>query len=157
MTTKNILNLSNVAIADLDVQGVSFDDDLVRIDSTIAANGLNREVVYQKVSGDAEYSLSVRIGHYRNPQANGGRGQTNISVKVTTFVEELDAEDARLHVDPCSMTIASTMPGMSGVPDVSDYLVLLQNAFSILVQSATAGAADTDAVDKLKFGVVDIL
>lgn len=148
--TQSIANLDGTTSFDVTAFFPADKANFVLIDTVLSAAG--REAVYQKVTGDEEHPMTVRIGHYPNIKGNGGVGQTNISVKVQTFV--IKEEEDLNWVLPCSITLASSMPGMSGVPNSADYVKFVQNVASWLL-TATAGVITTDAADELKYGVVN--
>jgi hypothetical protein len=119
--------------------------------------GLTREAVYQLVGSDPEHPATVRIGHYRsNGNAKETGGSTNISVKFTTWVkDDTDADD--VIYSPCNFTLATSMPGQSGVPESADFLIGVQNLVSWFARTETAGVLQPATVDKLKFGIPNVL
>jgi hypothetical protein len=112
------------------------------------------EATYRKFAGSKEYPMATRVGRYVNPKSNDGIGLTNTSVKVSTFVQETDAEDNVIWTYPGHVVIALSMPGMSGIPNEAQILELIGNAFTFLVPVVT-GAVSTAAIDELKFGLVN--
>jgi hypothetical protein len=111
-----------------------------------------REALYQKVTGDEEYPMTVRAGVYANKKANDGIGQTNVSVKITTYLRKEDDDDV-LWTLPLPVTIAFNVPGTRVVPDGSDVIDLLNQAHAWMVPVVT-GVLSELALDELKFGVV---
>lgn len=147
--TTTILNLGDGTAVDVAALDAPTKSDYVLVDS-VSETG-KRESVYQKVTGSEDYPLNVRVGHYVNSKANDGEGQTNISVKISSYVEKADTDDV-LYDLPCSATLAWSMPGLSGVPDASGVKELISHLFH-WVQPVTLGVIQTDALDELKFGV----
>lgn len=121
-----------------------------QIDVQVLKDG-GREAVYQRTVGDADHPMIVRVGYY--PQNNGG---ANVSVKISTFAKAA-FDDSTESFKPVTATLATSVPFGGGTVDNADYLALIQNLLSWLIPSITAGAADSTAVAKLQFGVVDIL
>jgi hypothetical protein len=150
-----ILNLTE----DTDLASVTLKvinpSDWTLIDSKY--EGQTREAVYQLVGSDPEHPAVVRIGHYRsNGSAKETGGVTNISIKFSTWVkDDTDADDVVW--SSCLFTLATSMPGQSGVPDSADYLIGIQNLVSWFARTVTAGALLPATVDKLKFGIPNVL
>lgn len=147
--TTTILNLGDSVTVDITAFDAPPKTDYVVVD-TVSEPG-KRESLYQKTSGDEEYPQTVRVGHYANSKANDGVGQTNISVKISTFVQKVDGTDI-VWTLPATATLAMSMPGNSGVPDTSGVVETLNNLFAWVLPIASASIS-TDALDELKFGV----
>jgi hypothetical protein len=111
-----------------------------------------REAVYQKLTGSEDSPMTVRVGHYVSKNSNDGVGQTNVSIKITTFVEKTDEDDV-IWTLPGTATLALSMPGRSGIPRV-DQVKELINHLMIWFIPVVAGVMDDAALDELKFGVV---
>lgn len=119
--------------------------------------GLVSETTYKFVAGtDPEHAARLRVGWYLQPAANGGVGQVNISVKLSTWTRH-ESEDGDVEYYPYTFTIASTCAGNSGIPNVADFLLVLQNVMSTFSRAVDTGALTGAPVDKLKFGVSHIL
>jgi hypothetical protein len=149
--TITILNLGDSLDVDL-ASLLAADKTTFKVIDTVALEN-KRESVYQKITGDQEYPSTVRAGHYINAEANDGVGQTNVSVKVSTFVQKTDIDDV-IWTLPGNVTIAWSMPGKSGVPDATQLVEMLNNAISWVIP-VVAGVASESALDELQFGVVN--
>lgn len=150
--TTSILNLDDCVAVDIAAMAAPGKENFVAV--PVPSQGDAREVIFQKVTGNEKYPMTVRVGFYPKPAANDGIGQTNISVKISTFVESDDDDEAWVH--PGTVTIASSMPGRSGVPNEADYMALLGNALTWLVPVVN-GILTSGALARLKFGVVSDL
>jgi hypothetical protein len=151
--THSILNL-DTATVDVAAIVVPTMAQYALVDTKLLDPG--RESLYQKVGGNEEYPLTVRVGHYPK-KGSDGVGQVNISVKISTFVETVDdVSGETLRVLPCSMTLAWSVPGTSGVPDEADLMALICMPLTWVLPVAS-GAFTGDALDELKFGVVNQL
>jgi len=148
---KTILNTDNPAVGSDALVWNNADKANFTLVS-VSPVGPTREAIYQKVDDDDEHPMTVRLGVYPNAKLNGDVGQTNISLKVQTFVEYLNTDVDQLAYYPMSVTIATTGPG-NGVADTADYLLLLQNAFSWMLPLVD-GTFGSTVVDQLRFGVV---
>lgn len=149
--TIEVLNLGDSVSVDIAALSAAPKSSFALVDTVDDKNG-SREAVYQKTAGDEEYPMTVRVGHYVNGKANDGVGQTNMSVKISTFVQKSDTDDV-IYTLPGTVTIAMSMPGQSGIPDTADITEILGNAMSYLLP-VVSGAIATSALDELKFGVV---
>jgi len=114
-----------------------------------------REAVFQKTSGSDEYPMTVRRGFYPNVKANGGRGLVNVSCKVNTFVEFLDTDADLKTTDPCSVTIAYTMP-RKAVPNKAQLVALILNAASWLINVDDGALSDAE-LSNIQFGIVSVI
>lgn len=110
------------------------------------------EVTYRKSDGDDDYPMTLRVGIYKNDAKSGMPAYTNISAKLTTYVEETDSSGDRIWIAPCYQTFASSMPVPSGVPDVADYKAMAQNLISWILPLVSGVVSDL-AIDELRFGV----
>jgi hypothetical protein len=146
--TKTILNLDS-GTANYTGIKVAAAGSFARVSSVDLPE--KREAVYQRTVGDEEKPMTIRLGWYPNPKANGGIGQTNFSMKISTMVENDDAETG--FVLPGTLTVAWSMPGLSGVPNSANLKDLLGHAYTWLVPDA-AGSPITDVLEEIKFGVV---
>lgn len=153
MTTLAILNTGNSVDVDIAVIKAADRGDYAIISPAPSQDDDTREAVFQKVVGNAEYPLSVRIGWYKNPKANDGIGSTNVSVKVSSYLQKLDDDNDVLWTKPCSVTLATNMPGLTAVPDTDDVMELVGNAVTWLLP-VQSGAIVTDVLEEVKFGVV---
>jgi hypothetical protein len=151
ITIKNLADTANVDIAAI---AVPVKTNFVLVDTKV--DGVNREALFQKVTGDEDSPMTVRVGFYPNDKAEAGYGRTNLSIKIQSYVCETDSEDEEVSNLPCTATLATSMPGKSGVPNSSDMLKLLGNLFTWMVP-VVSGAIDDGALDRLKFGVVNDL
>lgn len=127
--------------------------ELTLIDTSL--KGEAREGLYQFTGTGADPSvpLMLRLGHYPNATS------TNISLKLTSFVEEVDGAES-LGIKPWNMTIAFSTPCKTGVPDSIAMAEWAFAAACILAKLASKGAEDgvvPDVFDDLKFGVVSTL
>lgn len=150
MATISVLNLSDssaIAVTNFPIQDKT---DYVLVD-TVSVEG-KREATFQKVAGDQEFPLSIRIGHYPTAKANNGIGQTNISIKLSTYVQKVDGTEV-VYTLPFTATLALSAPGMSGIPDNDDVKAAIAALFSFVLP-VVAGAVSTTALDELKYGVV---
>lgn len=151
MTTQTILNLAS----SVDVDIVSFlaapKAAFKLIDTKV--DGDNREAVMQRMSGEDEYPMTVRIGRYVNTKSNDGVGQTNTSIKLSTFVQKTDTDDV-IWTLPANATLAFSMPGTSGIPDAGQVRELLMNLISFILP-VVGGAAGEAVLEELRFGVVN--
>lgn len=119
--------------------------------------GYISETTYKFVAGtDKEHPTRMRVGHYHQPTGNGGRGKTNISVKLSTWTKEV-LESGEIFYDPAEFVSASNTVGRSGVPNTAEYLLALQNVLSAYSRAVDTGALTGAPVDKLSFGVTHIL
>lgn len=150
--TTSILNTGDSTSVDVAEILAAPKGDFAQIAGGEAVTDDKHETTYRKVTGNEEFPMSVRVGHYRNPGANDGIGQTNMSVKVQSFVQELDSDSNVVYTLPGHVVIATSMPGRSGVPDEDDLVELVGNALSWLIP-IISGAVSQDALDELKFGV----
>lgn len=163
-TVKNILSVD--ATSDIiNNWAVSDKSDFVLIDTKV--NGENREAVYQRVGSVdlLDYPMTVRVGYY--PKVSNGVRTTNISLKVSTFVQtgEDDGASTTYHSwDPITCTIAFSGPGPSCAIDALEtgggFLALLMNAVSWLAPMSGTDpnkVLSASAIDLLKFGVVNTL
>jgi len=91
----------------------------VEIDTAPTDKG-GRETIYQYADGLPIDSPVLRIGVYPNPKANLGRGQVNVSVKLTVPCVLRDEEDAEIVRDPATFTLAWSVPGTEGAVDMTN-------------------------------------
>lgn len=119
------------------------------VDSVVKGN--TRESIFQKVDGNPAYPQQIRVGWYFNPSGSSQGGVTNISIKLSTFVQfDLETDV----YEEATATLAWSMPGRSGIPDKATVLRLLQNLVSIVLPLANGVIVDT-ALDQLEFGVTN--
>jgi len=152
-TTITLLNLGDSNDVDVTVFSAAPKTDFKVIDTVTDPAKGSREAEYQKVTGDEEYPMTMRVGRYVNARAEDGIGRTNTSLKLSTFVQKTDVDDV-IWTLPGWVTIAISMPGTSGIPDTAAVIELITNAFSWLVP-VDAGVLSADALDEVKFGVVN--
>jgi len=88
----------------------------VIVDTKESPDGLTRETVLQKLGNPPDEPVTVRIGIYKNPKANDGRGQTNYSIKGIGIGRWVDADENPIVDDPLTGTIAFSVPGVQGLP-----------------------------------------
>lgn len=154
MTTITTLNLTDAVTVDVTEISI-LDKTTLKAGSTTDDKKGGLETEYRKVTGDEEYPLTARVGRYINAKANGGVGQTNVSLRVSTFLQKEDVDDV-IWTLPGGVTVAFFMPGTSGFPDVDGAKILLASAFSLLVP-IIAGELSDDAMDEIKYGVLNVL
>lgn len=123
------------------------------VDTKVSDDGLNRESVYQLMAGNTEFPLSFRVGHYKNPKANGGVGATNISVKFVSYAEKTDVDDV-IWTLPETWTLAKSAPGGNPFYDTDVDLELIGSMLSIIF-SVGSGLFTLANVNELKFGVTN--
>lgn len=148
-----LLNLGNgisVDIASLEANDVS---NFVAVDTTIKPDGA-RETVYQQAAGSEEYPLTVRVGYYPSPQAEGGVGRVSISCKISTYLQKTDADSNIVWTLPAHATLAFSLPGGTAVHSAAEITELLGNLFTWVLPVAS-GAVTTSALDELKFGITN--
>lgn len=153
--SKTILNLDsdNDAIASAHWNFADKANYVVASRPLVQANG-TRETIYQKLDGDPDWPLSVRIGVYPAPRANDGIGKVNASTKLSTFVEFLDTQTNVTSYFPCNMTLAWEMPGNSCIPDSTMMLHMIQNLVSFMLP-LVAGEFDATVLDEMLYGITD--
>jgi len=144
--TRSILGIDSIP-ADVGFNSVDL-TNYALVDMSLVPNG--REALYQRIVGDVQFPLTVRVGYY---PAKGGNGSTNISIRVNSFVQEV-VDTVVVSTLPCSATIATSMPGVLGVPDVTSYKEMLQNALSWFMPTITAEAFADEVVTSLQYGIV---
>lgn len=127
--------------------------DYVCVDTSEKGNG--REAVYQFTGGSEETPASVRVGWYPNPKFDNGFGQTNISIKFSTYAEK-EVDSTIVWSKPLSVTLAASFPGIAGFPDEGDLIAAIHHCMSWLIPN-TAGVPQETALAELKFGVVNVL
>lgn len=123
------------------------------VDTKILPDGFGRESVYQLMSGNDEYPMTVRIGVYKNAKANGGVGSTNVSVKVLNSAQKVDVDDV-IWTEQESWVLAKSAPGNSPFydPEADEEMVgLLFTIFFNLI----SGVVTTTNLDELKFAVTN--
>ena len=151
-TTLSLLNLSDTNSVAITAIETATKANFAVVDTVVKENG-SRETLYQKVVGDEEYPMTVRVGYYKNLTQNGGIGRTSISVKLETFLQKADADDV-IWTLPASTVLAINMPGGSGVPSTTDVTELIGNTLSWLLP-VSASVITSDALDELKFGITN--
>jgi len=153
MTTLTLLNVENDVDVDIAALKAVDKTDFVLVDTQIVAND-GREAIYQKVAGDEEHPLTVRIGWYPSPKGNSGFGLTNISIKISTFLKSAETDGTVNWIYPVTATLATQAPGLSGLPAEASMRTLVENLFSWMIPVQT-GVLTSLALDQLKFGVVN--
>lgn len=149
--TLTILNTGDSVDVDVASMLVPSKADYAIVDTV--ANGETRECTYQKVVGDSEYPMSVRVGYYKKPTTNEGIGSVNLSIKISTFVQKTEGTDI-IWTKPASATLALAMPGGTGVPDIADVKELIGNLFAWALP-VQAGIVVDSGLEELEFGVVN--
>lgn len=124
---------------------------VVNSDFNIVSGG--RETVYQRAEGDPEHPCLVRLGYF--PPKNGSN--TNISLKISTWVKRSDSVSGVETWLPCTATLATSMP-YGGVPDAQDYADLLQNALAwFFLGNVPADVIPTsEVIEPLAFGLTTV-
>lgn len=150
--TTTILNTGDYVSCDADAILALDVSKFVLVD-TYAPDDNTREAVYQKVGGSKEYPLTIRIGAYFNPGAEEGVGRTNLSIKIASFAQNVQASDT-IWTLPCHATLALSMPGKTGVPDAQDVEELIGSLFSMYIPIAAGVVQSTAALDELAYNVV---
>lgn len=150
-TTKTIHNVVATAVT-------TAVPTLTRANLTLVSQsqeGLDRESVYQLTTGDIDYPLQVRVGVYRKPDADNGIGRTNISVAITTMANEVDDTTGEiLWEGEVRATLATSIPSVSGVVDVDDYIDLISNLYTMFFDGVDgSNNPNTNVVDKFKYGI----
>jgi small ligand-binding sensory domain FIST len=113
----------------------------------VAGNGTETE--YILATGDVDFPMRARLGIYPK---SGGVGRVNVSLRVTTYLQATDAEDAVVWTEELPLVISWTMPGLSGAPVASEMLTLLNFGYSLLTQ-LVAGAVGVGPLTQLGFGI----
>lgn len=152
-TTYTLLNNSDTVPVNVLGFGAAPKEAFKVIDTIVDRQKGSREAEYQKVTGDEEYPMALRVGHYVNDSAEGGVGRTNVSLKLSTFLQKADEDDV-IFTLPAWVTIAISMPGKSGIPDVDGTISLLTSAMSWILP-IIAGEISPAALDEIKYGVVN--
>lgn len=100
-------------------------------------------VKYQLQAADAHYpaSLTIRIRH------SAPRNETTASWRYETRGVETDAAGDVIVDQPVVLTQTLVVPGVSGLFDVADVLVFLQNAWGALFTDVSAGAINSVVMD----------
>lgn len=132
-------------------------DDLVLVGSSISADGLDREAVYQLASGDEDYPMALRIAIYRKPSANGGMGENVLNVKLMTTATEVDDSSGDTITEGRAIvSLTVTLPGDNPVFDGAQFRAFVGHMYS-LMYTAVDGSNIPDSVvtDKFKFGVAN--
>lgn len=148
--TVSILNLDDVAT--LDIVSLSAVDKADLVCVPVTGNGLSSEAIYKKVTGRSDAPLSIRVGLYPNPTANGGIGQTNTSIKVRSYVENVEDSET-IWTKPGDVTLAWTMPGNTSAPDKAGLKAMIATAFTMALTLVSGEITDTN-LDLLSFGIV---
>lgn len=152
-TTTTILNADCVIpMASVDTQALDV-TKFALIDQTVSPDGNTREAVYQMIEGTEEYPLSIRIGSYKTPKANGNIGGSNTSIKLTTYAQKADADDV-LWTLPMTVTLAVSAPGGNPMPDPVNLIGLLDAVLTAYVPFV-AGNQSQVITDELKFAIVN--
>lgn len=155
-TVISVLNLtSDNPIADVDLKAID-PAEWVLVNTEASKDDSVREAIYQMAGADPDYPATARIGYYRTASKGGVSGNINVSIKLSTFVQKV-VDGVTAWTLPATFTLATSMPGNTGVPNTADFLVGVQNLVSFIAQAATAGVLDETQVDKLKFGIVNVL
>lgn len=131
--------------------------DWTEIDSFLSDDGNIRRKVYQLATGDIESPATIRVSCYVAPEKSGF-GQVTMTIKLETIVEKTDdtSGEVLMH-EPATVAITTVMPGSSGVPDVSDFLALIGNAYSCFFSDVDGSNIPlTDVVDQLKYNIPTI-
>lgn len=145
---KSIVNVSTTDSA-TDLTPRVFDLTKFHLVDTVT-KGLDREFLYQYIGNDKDHPMTVRVGIYKNPAANGGLGQTNISTKISTYTYDDETETYA----PFVSTHATSGVGDSGIIDEAQYMAMLENHLSLYLPGPYVdGAADGSVVAKLAFAV----
>lgn len=122
-------------------------------------DGIHEDVfVYTGPGARREYPVTIRRGVYSNPNANAGRGSTNFSVKLSTWVVSENADLTEV-VRPYTWVIAANTEGTDIMPDVPICTESLENLLSVLLPDGTGsnfGVGNTThaTLDALMFGVL---
>lgn len=154
MTVSTAILNADCVKALVNLEGYSFDPaKFALIDQVVSPDGATREAVYQMTEGDEEFPLVVRIGYYRNAKGNGGVGSTNISVKLSTYAQKTN-DGVVNYTLPYTLTLATSAPGASALPDYASLVGLLTAIFTVFIPY-DAGSPDTTMLDELKFGIVN--
>lgn len=122
------------------------------VNTDFRADG-GRETVYQRAEGDPEHPCLVRLGYF--PPKNSGN--TNISLKISTWVKRSDSVTGSETWLPVTGTLATSMP-YGGIPDGQDYADLLQNLLSwfFLGNVPTDVIPVADVITPLSFGLTTV-
>lgn len=114
----------------------------------------SREAIYQLMEGDQEFPCTLRVGHYKNAKANGGKGQTNISAKLTNFAQKADDDGDVVWTLPESWVLAKSAPGGAAFYDVAADIESIGALVSVYLHQV-AGEIQNTNIDELKFAVVN--
>jgi hypothetical protein len=156
-TTVSILNIEETTKTVV----VPFIDraDWTEIDSFLSEDGLNRRKVYQLSTGDIESPATLRVSVYKNPGKGAQIGNVVLTVKIETIVTKIDDTSGEVLVhEPASVSITTTMPGASAVPDVDDFIALVSNAYSCFFHDVDGSNIPvTDVVDQMKYNIATVM
>lgn len=123
------------------------------VDTKILADGVSRESVYQLLTGNDEFPMSFRVGVYRNPKANGGIGNTNVSVKLMNYAEKADIDDV-VWTEAETWTLSKGAPGSTPFYDTDVDIESIGALLSIFL-NVVAGVVTTTNLDEFKVGVTN--
>lgn len=128
---------------------------LVSDDTERSGGGLARRFEYVLAEGDDAYRTTVRSEVRTNPKGLGGFGQTDISIRLTTDVTEIDDTSGELLMQqPISGVIAISIPGIAGVHDVAQLVDFIGNLYSLTYNGVDVNTdPNTNVIDKFKFGI----
>ena len=146
VSTGNTVSVSVPRIDTTQLESLSTEKSVV--DGRIITN-------YVLTSTNPHRPLRVVVSSTVNPKKPGdGR---RVALAINASAEEYDEDSNLVATAPiiasCSLVLPLTMEF-----DTTDVAALLQNAFGLMFESATAGVIDTDRINKLaQFGATAVL
>lgn len=102
------------------------------------------EAVYNHNGSDPLYPASLRVGIYPNVKTN----RTNFSIKITTRAVETDGAGAVILDEEASATLALSVPGVTGLFDLTTAQQLLLNLVGATYQTVSTGTPSTAVLTK---------
>jgi hypothetical protein len=132
--------------------------DLVLIDDKVSDDSMQRHAIYQIAAGDADYPATLRFSIYRKPLANGGLGETTLTVKWDGYATSIDDTDDEVFVaERCTASFTFSVPGNNPVFDEAQLLALAGNLYSALFTGVDGSNIPTTvATGKLIYNIAAI-
>jgi hypothetical protein len=155
-TTRTLIGAPTGTIA-VDLPVISF-ADIVKTSGNGTNSGAVDESSYVLAAGDENHPVTFRVSLYNNAGKNGGIGERTTTARVDFYATEVDDASGDVLIDvPASVSITTRVPGINPVFEEADFLAYVLGLASVFFQTVTEDVPDTDVVDKLKYGVSDIL
>lgn len=151
--TSTILNTGDTLAVAVSNFQAAIKANYVVVDQKTNDDDSVRETLYQSKVGSKMYPKTVRLGSYVSKNANDGLGSRSTSVRLTTYLQETDADTNIIWTHPLPVVISVNVPGEDAIPDISDVQELVMEAFAFLCQITAGAVVDGGATGDLAYRI----